>query len=1293
MRYLAVLSVVGLAVLLLAAAFLNFAPPQAVRADDDHSDYRSTATPLGIGTGEIAGHIDETSLFFDVDYFTFETRRGVRYTFTVDMVAVTDTNILVINSAERGSGVAEGQTVSWDGRRKQVEWVARTSDTYFLEVFGAQGTPDGPVFLGDYTLSATADSMLEDRHAESRAEATPISIGNQYQGAVSPWPNQPMYAGSVEEDYDHDYFSFRANRGVKYTIGVELDTLQAVEIAVRNQAGGVAASNGGVGSVLDWITPETGLYYVTLSGSTLVREPVGTYALEVTADLSLEDRHIGTREGATPINFGNQHQGAISPEDDRDYFSFQAVRGIKYDVNVALTTEEVAEISITDPAGRSEATNGGVGSSLEWIASSTATYYVVVSGSPLVRTPVGAYVLVVTTDESLEDRHSDTREGATQVHFGTPQGGAISPSDDMDFFYFSTVRGVKYRLDADTGTGQSVNLAILRPEDGAEAASSEAGMALEWIAPSTSIYHVVVSAPPLVRTPVGGYVLEITSDESLEDRHSDTQEGAKQVHFGTPQGGAISPADDVDFFYFPALRGVKYRLDVKLGTAQGVNLSIIRAEDGAEAASSGARTPLEWIAPLTETYFVVVTGSTQIDDVIGTYSLELTADTTLEDQHSDTREAATAIRLGTSHQGSISPGDDQDYFALNAKRGVEYEIRVDSASYAGINIAVARPVEGVEISNNGLGNRVVWIAPNDAEYYVVVSNSGLPVDVVGPYLLKVNANTELEDQRGEGLGDATSVNFGTVYLGAISPADDLDYFSFQTRRGVKYHVDAGPDSVVAISILGPGGSIEASNESLGSTLDWTASVDGAYIVALSGSNRVDDGVGTYALEITGDTTIEDRHSDLNSDPTLITFENRVAGAISPADDEDHFSFQATRGVKYTFELTYGTAEAVSLTVVEPGAVQGFSASNYGEGSTVTWLSPSDETYIITISAAPRVEDPVGTYFLKVIADSSLKDRHANDLTGATVIGFGNTIGGYISPGDDTDTFSFQGEQGKTYLVKVQASLDQEIRFWVTDPQSSYTESNYGAGDTLMVTAPDSATYYVIVSAAIPTEGVFTKYEVTVTPDQFSPTIGPVEGQTNARGAVVSGISLAVEARIAPPGGMVRVPIMLAKAKDVIGLAFSLGYDPTVLELVGVEQGSRLAPATFTYRADEPGMIRFGFALEEPITGDGSAAVVVFKVLVDREGTTRLSLTRSLVSDSYSRPLPIELLDGELTVGIRAAGDGDGDGAVTALDALIAMKMAHQLTQADLALDMDGDGSVTADDARQILAMAGPEREV
>ena len=51
------------------------------------------------------------------------------------------------------------------------------------------------------------------------------------------------------------------------------------------------------------------------------------------------------------------------------------------------------------------------------------------------------------------------------------------------------------------------------------------------------------------------------------------------------------------------------------------------------------------------------------------------------------------------------------------------------------------------------------------------------------------------------------------------------------------------------------------------------------------------------------------------------------------------------------------------------------------------------------------------------------------------------------------------------------------------------------------------------------------------------------------------------------------------------------------------------------------------------------------------------------------------------------GDGNGDGRITAVDALIALKMFVGLKTEDLVLDMDGDGRVTPDDARRLLTLA------
>ena len=64
---------------------------------------------------------------------------------------------------------------------------------------------------------------------------------------------------------------------------------------------------------------------------------------------------------------------------------------------------------------------------------------------------------------------------------------------------------------------------------------------------------------------------------------------------------------------------------------------------------------------------------------------------------------------------------------------------------------------------------------------------------------------------------------------------------------------------------------------------------------------------------------------------------------------------------------------------------------------------------------------------------------------------------------------------------------------------------------------------------------------------------------------------------------------------------------------------------------------------------------------------------------------------EIKVLILAKGDYNGDGRITARDALAALKMSLGELPEDLNLDMDGDGEVTIEDARQLLtaALAAP----
>ena len=229
--------------------------------------------------------------------------------------------------------------------------------------------------------------------------------------------------------------------------------------------------------------------------------------------------------------------------------------------------------------------------------------------------------------------------------------------------------------------------------------------------------------------------------------------------------------------------------------------------------------------------------------------------------------------------------------------------------------------------------------------------------------------------------------------------------------GYTVSADLGSSEGLNIEIQDRYGAREVSNFSVGTTLEWLSNGDGEFLVALSASTQVPDVIGSYALKVEADTTLKDRYDDSAGRASPISFGTVYQGAISPASDLDYLSFQAERGAVYTVQLTHGTAGAVDMAVKSLNSGDEPLARNFGSSDAVRWVSPDEDTYYVELSASPRIEDPTGTYSVRVDHDRSLRDRHSDETSTATRIGLGNTFTGAISPLDDRDYFYFSAERG------------------------------------------------------------------------------------------------------------------------------------------------------------------------------------------------------------------------------------------------------------------------------------------
>ncbi|MCP4613925.1 MAG: hypothetical protein GY845_35000, partial [Planctomycetes bacterium] len=121
-----------------------------------------------------------------------------------------------------------------------------------------------------------------------------------------------------------------------------------------------------------------------------------------------------------------------------------------------------------------------------------------------------------------------------------------------------------------------------------------------------------------------------------------------------------------------------------------------------------------------------------------------------------------------------------------------------------------------------------------------------------------------------------------------------------------------------------------------------------------------------------------------------------------------------------------------------------------------------------------------------------------------------------------------------------------------------------------------------------------------------------------------------------------------------------------------------------------GKILISLAHNQGFSGDGSVAYIRFNVIGVEGSWSRLDiddLSANRANDLAS--MNVETVDGVFTVLSieETIADCDGDGKISAVDALCALQMAVGKKAEDLSMDVNNDGKVTSLDARKILQTA------
>ena len=170
----------------------------------------------------------------------------------------------------------------------------------------------------------------------------------------------------------------------------------------------------------------------------------------------------------------------------------------------------------------------------------------------------------------------------------------------------------------------------------------------------------------------------------------------------------------------------------------------------------------------------------------------------------------------------------------------------------------------------------------------------------------------------------------------------------------------------------------------------------------------------------------------------------------------------------------------------------------------------------------------------------------------------------------------------------------------------------GGGEDSVERAPVAAPIPTPAPVATPTPTPTATPMPTLAP---SPTAEPTAVPTPTTAPLLLPTQTPTPAPTAVLAKEVKIPVLLEGAANIGSLEFVLSYEPTALEVTGVEKGSMANNALLDSSIRTPGLVWVGMIDANGISGDGPAAIITFAVVGEAESSTALTLDSVLAYDA------------------------------------------------------------------------------
>ena len=669
---------------------------------------------------------------------------------------------------------------------------------------------------------------------------------------------------------------------------------------------------------------------------------------------------------------GSPVQGSIETAGDVDWFRFQAIAGAEYEIETSdLGPGSDTYIFLYEDDGTtlidSDDDDGvGFASKIVWICEQGGLFYIEVRH--YASTGTGGYSVSI---KGSDDHCNIPGECATELPAnGSPQSGRIEVGGDEDWFRFSGVPGLTYKIETfDLEPGSDTVISLLRPDgstlisendDGGEGLASE----IIWVADTQEVFYVRVRH--FSQTGTGSYRIRLTGF----DDHCDTPSSCATRL--TPNGsfvqGSFEVDEDGDYFQFEAIPGVTYTIEtgnlsptcdtiVGLVSSEG---EVIAANDDIDFLGGNYASRIIWTAEAAGTFYVLVMHWSETGR--GTYSVSVTGS---DDHANETMSWATWVHTtGEPMSGNIEIPGDTDLFRFSAESGKTYTIETGNLGSGCDTYIYLYDSEGFQLAYNddieyptNIGSRITYTISLPGTYYVLVGHYDREAGT-GTYEISIR----MEDDHANSWERATLLETtGSQVRGEFEAAGDEDWFQFSAEAGQGYVFMTGNltgrcDTVMELYTFdGEGVTLidydDDSGDGLASRIEWLAPSDGIFYVrirhfSLSGTGGYEIWARTQMPDTDDYANTPAEAQEINPDGTPIP------GQINYAEDVDWFQFEAQAGVAYVIETScldetcdtfvelYGTDGSTLIATDDDGGE--------GLGSVIRWSASASGTHYVAV---------------------------------------------------------------------------------------------------------------------------------------------------------------------------------------------------------------------------------------------------------------------------------------------------------------------------------------------------------